>query len=91
MKRVVVTGIGITSCLGISTAEVTESLRLGRSGIVKREEYIERGMRSHIAGAMDIDLSEHIDRKTLRFMGPAAGYAHMSLLSLIHISEPTRR
>lgn len=79
MKRVVITGIGITSCLGTSLDQVTESLKLGRSGIVKREEYIERGMRSHIAGALDIDLADYIDRKTLRFMGAAAGYAHISL------------
>ena len=49
MRRVVVTGIGIVSCLGNSTDDVTESLREGRSGISLIDDYAEQGMRSHIA------------------------------------------
>jgi len=83
MKRVVITGLGITSCLGTTAASVSEALQNGTSGIVHRPEYEELGMRSHIAGVVDLDLSQHIDRKSLRFMGPAAGYAHISMTAAI--------
>ena len=79
MKQVVITGYGIVSCLGNDKATVTESLREGRSGIKFQEEYKEMGMRSHIAGSIDIDLDEHIDRKVKRFMGDAAAYAYISM------------
>jgi len=83
MRRVVVTGLGITSCLGTTASAVTDALRTSRSGITQRADYIERGMRSHVAGVVDIDLSERIDRKLLRFMGNAAGYAYTSLADAI--------
>jgi len=83
MKRVVVTGLGITSCLGLDAETVTESLRLGRSGIRFKQEYADMGFRSHVAGSVDIDFKEHIDRKTLRFMGDAAGYAYISMKQAI--------
>ena len=79
MRRVVITGLGITSCLGTDAVAVSESLREGRSGISFQQEQADMGMRSHVGGAVDIDLSQHIDRKTLRFMGPAAGYAYVSM------------
>jgi len=79
MKRVVVTGMGIVSCLGNEIATVLEALRAGRSGIKYQEAYAERGFRSHVAGSVDIDLKEHIDRKVLRFMGDAAAYAYISM------------
>jgi len=78
MKRVVVTGMGIVSCLGNDKATVLDALQQGRSGIKFQEEYKEMGLRSHVAGQVDIDLKEHIDRKTLRFMGKAAGYAYVA-------------
>lgn len=83
MKRVVVTGLGITSCLGTDKASVTEALREGRSGIRFKQEYADMGFRSHVAGVVDIDLKEHIDRKTLRFMGDAAGYSYVAMKSAI--------
>jgi len=83
MKRVVVTGLGITSCLGLDAETVTESLRLGRSGIRFKQEYADMGFRSHVAGSVDIDFKEHIDRKTLRFMGDAAAYAYISMKQAI--------
>ncbi len=83
MKRVVVTGLGITSCLGLDAETVTESLRLGRSGIRFKQEYADMGFRSHIAGSVDIDFKEHIDRKVLRFMGDAAAYAYISMKQAI--------
>ena len=72
MKRVVVTGLGITSCLGTTAESVLTSLKETRSGIQTIPEYIEKGMRSHVAGRVDINLSERIDRKLWRFMGDAA-------------------
>jgi len=83
MKRVVVTGLGITSCLGLDAASVTESLREGKSGIRFKQEYADMGFRSHIAGSVDIDFKEHIDRKVLRFMGDAAAYAYISMQQAI--------
>ncbi len=83
MKRVVVTGLGITSCLGLDADSVTESLRHGRSGIKFKQEYADMGFRSHIAGSVDIDFKEHIDRKILRFMGDAAAYAYISMKQAI--------
>ena len=83
MKRVVVTGLGITSCIGLDAASVTESLREGRSGIRFKQEYADMGFRSHVAGSVDIDFKEHIDRKVLRFMGDAAAYAYISMQQAI--------
>jgi 3-oxoacyl-[acyl-carrier-protein] synthase-1 len=83
MKRVVVTGLGITSCLGLDADSVTESLREGRSGIRFKQEYADMGFRSHIAGPVDIDFKEYIDRKVLRFMGDAAAYAYISMQQAI--------
>ena len=83
MKRVVITGLGITSCLGTEAAVVTNSLREGKSGIRFQQEQVDAGMRSHVGGSVDIDLSEHIDRKRLRFMGPAAGYAYIAMQQAI--------
>ncbi|MGA1741379.1 MAG: beta-ketoacyl-ACP synthase I [Pseudohongiellaceae bacterium] len=83
MRRVVVTGIGIVSCLGLDKESVIESLRTGKSGISYRPDYEEMGMRSHVAGAVDIDFSEYIDRKNLRFMGAAAAYGYISMARAI--------
>ena len=82
-KRVVITGMGIVSCLGNDTESVAASLYEGRSGITRREEQVEIGMRSHIAGAPRIDTSEHIDRKQLRFMADAAAFAYISMQQAI--------
>jgi len=83
MRRAVITGIGIVSCLGNDKASVTENLRSATSGITAREEYREMGMRSHIAAAPEIDFKEHIDRKQLRFMGDAAAYAYIAMRDAI--------
>ena len=87
MRRVVITGLGITSCLGLEANSVTESLRQGRSGIKANSTYAELGMRSQISGSIDLDLSEHIDRRLLRFMGNAAAYAYLSLRQAIDDAE----
>jgi len=82
-RRVVVTGIGITSCLGTDRGSVTESLREGKSGISFQRDYADIGMKSHVAGSIDLDLSELIDRRQLRFMGDAAAYAYLSMRQAI--------
>ena len=83
MRRVVITGLGIVSCLGKDKASVTKSLREGTPGIHFNEEFAELGFRSQISGKIDIDFSEHIDRKTMRFMGDAAAYAYISMRDAI--------
>lgn len=79
MKRVVVTGMGIVSCLGNDQTSVLEALQQGRSGIRFQEAYAEMGLRSHVAGNIEISLADHIDRKILRFMGDAAAFAYISM------------
>ncbi len=82
-RRVVVTGLGIVSCLGNDANTVTESLYEGRSGISTNQEQIDMGMRSHVAGAPHIDTKELIDRKQLRFMGDAASFSYISMQQAI--------
>ena len=79
MRRVVITGLGIISPIGNSAAEVTESLRSGRSGIVFAPEYAERGFRSQVHGAPQIVLEDHIDKRNLRFMGRGAAYNFLAM------------
>lgn len=83
MRRVVITGMGIVSCLGNDLTTVAQALRTGKSGIRYNEEYKERGLRSQIAGVPDIDLSEHIERKARRFMGNAAAYTFVAMQNAI--------
>lgn len=83
MKRVVVTGLGIVSCLGNDKASVLESLKQGQSGIRFKEEYKELGLRSHIAGSIDIDIESAIDRRSRRFMSDAAAYAYIAMQEAI--------
>jgi 3-oxoacyl-[acyl-carrier-protein] synthase-1 len=87
MRRVVVTGIGIVSCLGNDKQTVLESLRLARSGIRFNPTYKEMGLRSHISGSIDLDLSALIDRKILRFMGDAAAFGYLSMEQAIKDAE----
>jgi len=79
MRRVVVTGMGIVSCLGTDKASVLDSLKEGKSGIKFQQEYADLGFRSHVAGSVDIDLDEMIDRKLRRFMGNAAAYSYIAM------------
>ena len=79
MRRVVVTGLGIVSSIGNNAAEVKASLKTGTSGIVASEEMAEHGFRSRIAGTLKINPSEHIDKRTFRFMGPGAAYAYLAM------------
>ena len=78
MNNVVVTGMGIVSCIGNGLNEVLENLKIGKSGITTNSIYKEMGFRSHVSGSIDIKLKELIERKTLRFMSEAAGYAYIA-------------
>src|SRR5690606_10558730 len=79
LRRVVVTGMGIVSCIGTDVAQVLSSLREGRSGISFIPEYAEMGFRSQVAGKPVIDLDQAIDRKLRRFMGDGAAYLHLCM------------
>ena len=79
MRRVVVTGLGIVSSIGNNADEVLTSLKAGTSGIVASDEMAEHGFRSRVAGTLKIDVSKHIDKRTLRFMGPGAAYAYIAM------------
>ena len=79
MRRVVVTGLGVVSSIGNNAAEVRTSLKAGKSGISANADMQERGFRSQIAGSVDLDVREHIDKRVLRFMGPGAAYAYISM------------
>ena len=83
MRRVVVTGMGIASCLGNDLETVTASLRAGRAGIRHLPDAAERGLRSQVGGAVDLDLDAAIDRKLKRFMSDAAAYSYLSLRDAI--------
>jgi len=78
MKNVVITGMGIVSCIGKDLQEVLKSLKVGKSGITKNTKYEEMGFRSHISGSININLAELIDRKTLRFMSEASGFGYIA-------------
>jgi 3-oxoacyl-[acyl-carrier-protein] synthase-1 len=75
--------MGIVSCLGIGKEQVVASLKAGKSGIQHIPEFEERGFRSQVAGKVEVDFSEHIDRKVRRFMGDAAGFAYMAMAEAI--------
>ena len=79
MRRVVITGLGIVSCLGTDKDSVSASLRAGRSGIRFNPAYAEMGLRSQVSGSVDLNLEELIDRKVYRFMGDAAAFAYLSM------------
>tara|TARA_B100001105_G_scaffold105561_1_gene84609 strand:+ start:30 stop:1241 length:1212 start_codon:yes stop_codon:yes gene_type:complete len=83
MRRVVITGIGVVSCLGNSKTEVLDSLKNGRSGISFNDQFEEMGMRSLISGSVDLEIKELIDRKVLRFMGDASAYAYIAMQQAI--------
>jgi 3-oxoacyl-[acyl-carrier-protein] synthase-1 len=79
MRRVVITGIGIVSPIGNNVAEVEASLRAGKSGITFQQDYADLGFRSQVAGVPNIVLEDAIDKRQLRFMGPTAAYAYLSM------------
>ena len=99
-KRIAVTGHGIISSIGAGSAEVTRALREGKSGIRSDEDFIKYNFRCRVSGKIEADPADILDRRTMRFMGPAAAYAYIAAdeaikmarlseaelkLSLIHI------
>ncbi len=83
MRRVVVTGLGVVSSIGNNAEEVLTFLKTGKSGIEANDQMVEHGFRSQIAGSLKIDVTEHVDKRTLRFMGPGAAYAHIAMSQAI--------
>ena len=86
MKNVVITGIGIKSCIGNNYNDVLISLQNGKSGIVYNDTYSEMGFRSCISGSININLSDHIERKLLRFMGESSGYAYLATMDALQMA-----
>src|SRR5471032_977774 len=79
MKRVVVTGLGVVSSIGNNAAEVTQSLKQGKSGIEAVAQYKELGFRSQVAGTLKLNVVELVDRRLRRFMGDGAAYAYLAM------------
>ena len=79
MKRVVITGIGIVSCLGNNQEEVYNSLLNSKSGISFSEEYKEHNLKSNIHGKPNIKIEDHVDRKIMRFMGDGSAYNYIAM------------
>lgn len=96
MRRVAITGMGITSCLGNDLDSVSSALRESRSGIRLLQDAVDKGLRSQIGGAVDLDLDAVIDRKLKRFMSDAAAYSYVAMrdaiadagLSEVQVSDP---
>jgi 3-oxoacyl-[acyl-carrier-protein] synthase-1 len=89
MKRAVITGLGIVSSIGNNKNEVLDSLKTGKSGISASEQFKEYNLRSQVWGGIDLDVTEHVDRKTMRFMGEASAYAYVAMKEAIEDSGLT--
>ena len=87
MKRAVITGYGVVSCLGNDKMTVENALYNGNSGIRYREDFEQMGLKCHVGGVVDLNPAEYIDRKTLRFMGNAAAYGYISAIKAIEDSD----
>jgi 3-oxoacyl-[acyl-carrier-protein] synthase-1 len=83
MRRAVITGLGIVSSIGNNKHEVLDSLKAGKSGISASEQFKEYNLRSQVWGDIDLDVTEHVDRKTIRFMGEASAYAYVAMKEAI--------
>ena len=75
LQRVVVTGMGIVSCLGNTLGEVSGALRAGRSRIERIDAWRERGFGSKVAGVASVAQEPPFERKLERFMGDTARFA----------------
>jgi len=91
IPRVVVTGIGIVSSVGVGCNAVSEALRKGQSGIRFSQAYADLGFRSHIHGDIETDLDQQIDRKLKRFMGDAAAYNYLAMEEAVSNSGLTQK
>ena len=86
MRKAVITGLGIVSCIGNSKGDVIKSLRAGSSGITFSEEFAEMGFRSQVWGKPEIDIADYIDRRDRRFMGEGAAYNYIAMQQAIEDS-----
>ena len=86
MRNVVITGVGIKSCIGNTYQKVLDSLKNGKSGITANETYKEMGFRSQVSGNVDLNFAELIDRKLYRFMGEASAYAYLAAQDAIEMA-----
>jgi 3-oxoacyl-[acyl-carrier-protein] synthase-1 len=86
MRRAVITGLGIVSCIGIDKKAVEESLRRGTSGISKSVDYEEHGFRSRVHGKPDINIEDFVDKRQLRFMGDGAAFNFIAMQQAIEDS-----
>ena len=86
MKNIVITGMGIRSCIGNTYSEVLKNLQAGKSGITKNETYSKMGFRSQVAGSISIELSDFINRKLLRFMGEGSAYSYLAALDALEMA-----
>lgn len=86
LKKVVITGYGIVSSIGVGVDAVLKSLKEGKSGIKKAQVFVDKQMRSQVAGLVDLDLKDLIDRKVLRFMGEAAAYSYIAMKEAISMA-----
>ena len=86
LKKVVITGYGIVSSIGVGVDAVLKSLKEGKSGIKKAQDFVDKQMRSQVAGLVDLDLKDLIDRKVLRFMGEAAAYSYIAMKEAISMA-----
>jgi 3-oxoacyl-[acyl-carrier-protein] synthase-1 len=89
LKKVVITGYGIVSSIGVGVDAVLKSLKEGKSGIKKAQDFVDKQMRSQVAGLVDLDLKDLIDRKVLRFMGEAAAYSYIAMKEAISMAGLT--
>lgn len=83
LRKPVITGFGIVSSIGIGQSAVLASLKEGKSGIVTEPQFVEMNMRSQVAGMVNIDFKDYIDRRDLRFMGEAAAYTYIAMKEAI--------
>jgi len=86
MRNVVITGVGIKSCIGNTYQEVLDSLKNGKSGITANKTYKEMGFRSQVSGNVELNFAELIDRKLFRFMGEASAYAYLAAQDAIEMA-----
>jgi len=83
MRRVVITGLGIVSCIGNDADEVAANLKAGNCGITKDEKMAELGFRSQISGRPEINAKELIPKRSMRFMADAAAWSAISMQQAI--------
>ena len=87
MRRVVITGLGILSSIGNNKQEVSESLKAGRSGIEFCQQFADYGLKSQIAGTINLDLEDHVNRKLKRFMSDGIAFNYLAMKEAIEDSQ----